>query len=237
MVGTWWSYGHMVTWSHGHMVTWSHGHMVTCATIVFVYPRLKKTHTIYIMSKRWSADEKIQMMKLYSKGKSFADIGTTLDRSANAIKLSLEKVVYDNLTKGKTMPRIAHMLGTNHANVKQLYYSHKSFLEARGTPTINIDFDKPNKVSRDKVSRDKVPRDKVPRNKAPRDKVPSKVPRDKAPCNKAPRSHTPTSGLVERLDRLEEENRYMEIILQNYKLKRQLEKLKKHAKHTTREPI
>ena len=149
------------------------------------------------MSKRWSADEKIQMMKLYSKGKSFADIGTTLDRSANAIKLSLEKVVYDNLTKGKPLPRIAQMLGTNQANIKQLYYSHKSFLEARGTQTITVDFDK---------SDSHVPHDSH---------VPTVV-----------RSRTPTTKQVERLERLEEENRYMEIILQNYKLKRQLKQLR-----------
>jgi hypothetical protein len=181
----------------------------------------QKNAYLYIMSKRWSADEKIQMMKLYSKGKSFADIGTTLDRSANAIKLSLEKVVYDNLTKGKTLQRLAQMLGTNQANIKQLYYSHKSFLEARGTQTINIDFDKP----RGQVSGD-VPSDHVPSGKAPSDHVPSgKAPSDHVPSGKAPRSRAPTTKQVARLERLEEENRHMEIILRNYKLKRQLKKL------------
>ena len=168
------------------------------------------------MSKRWSADEKIQMMKLYSKGKSFADIGTTLDRSANAIKLSLEKVVYDNLTKGKTLPRLAQMLGTTQANIKQLYYSHKSFLEARGTQTISIDFDKP----RGQVSGD-VPSDHVSGDHVSGDHVPS---------GKAPRSRAPTTKQVARLERLEEENRHMEIILRNYKLKRQLKKLNKLKK-------
>src|SRR5271170_5891344 len=91
-------------------------------------------------NKRWSSTEKIELMKLFSMGKSYDEIGKTLDRSPNAIKLRLEAIVYTNIVKGKAIGMLSKMLNTDADKIKQLYYSHKSFKQGRGEQVKDIDF-------------------------------------------------------------------------------------------------
>lgn len=94
------------------------------------------------MTKRWNQEDKLKLMKLYASGKTYDEIGKTLKRTSNAIKLRLEAIVYENLIKGKTLKLIIKMLNTTEDNVKQLYYSHKSFRQSRGESVVDIDFKK-----------------------------------------------------------------------------------------------
>ena len=71
------------------------------------------------MSKRWSATEKRQLLKMYSEGNGFDAIGNILDRSPNAIKLRLEEIVYSNLVKGHKLSFISRMLKTQPDIIKQ----------------------------------------------------------------------------------------------------------------------
>lgn len=91
-------------------------------------------------NKRWDSKDKIELMKLYSQGKSYEEIGKSLDRSPNAVKLRLESIVYDNLVKGKPITLLTRMLNTNNDTIKQLYYSHKSFKEGRGEKVQHVEF-------------------------------------------------------------------------------------------------
>lgn len=91
-------------------------------------------------NKRWNPTEKIELMKLFSMGKSYEDIGKSLNRSPNAIKLRLEAIVYTNLEKGKSIGMLSKMLNTDIDKIKQLYYSHKSFKQGRGEPVKDIEF-------------------------------------------------------------------------------------------------
>jgi hypothetical protein len=91
-------------------------------------------------NKRWDSNEKIELMKLYSTGKSYDDIGKILNRSPNAIKLRLETIVYTNLAKGKSVNMLSKMLNVDQDKIQQLYYSHKSFRQARGESVEDIKF-------------------------------------------------------------------------------------------------
>ena len=91
-------------------------------------------------NKRWSSDDKIKLIKLYSDGNTFEEIGKVLDRSQNAIKLRLESIVYENLTKGKSILLLSKMMKKDKETLKQLYYSHKSFKQARNEVTKDIIF-------------------------------------------------------------------------------------------------
>lgn len=97
-------------------------------------------------NKRWEPNDKIQLMKLYSTGYSYEEIGKSLERSPLAIKLRLESIVYDNLVKGKSIDILTRMLNTNNDTIKQLYYSHKSFKEGRGEEVKNVDFPSDNLI-------------------------------------------------------------------------------------------
>lgn len=93
-------------------------------------------------NKRWDSAEKIQLMKLYSQGRTYEDIASLLNRSPNAVKLRVESIVYDNLSKGKDMGLLVKTLNKSPDMIKQLYYSHKSFKESRGEEVSNIEFGK-----------------------------------------------------------------------------------------------
>src|SRR2546421_6258112 len=91
-------------------------------------------------NKRWNSDDKIELMKLFSIGKSYDEIGKILGRSANAIKLRLEAIVYENLVKGKSMFVLTRILNTDPETIKQLYYSHKSFRQGRNESVQDVVF-------------------------------------------------------------------------------------------------
>jgi hypothetical protein len=90
--------------------------------------------------KRWDSNQKKELMKLYSKGKSYQEIGAMLNRSPNAIKLRVESIIYDNLVRGKSVNTLSKMLNADSDMIKQLYYSHKSFKQSRNEPTTDVDF-------------------------------------------------------------------------------------------------
>ena len=89
-------------------------------------------------SKRWNSTEKIQLLKLFADKLSYDDIGKKLDRSANAVKLRIESIVYDNIVKEKDIHTIAKLLNTSNDKIIQMYYSHKSFKQGKGEQVKDI---------------------------------------------------------------------------------------------------
>jgi hypothetical protein len=160
------------------------------------------------MSKRWDTDAKIKLMKLYSEKKSYDDIGKILDRSPNAIKLRLESIVYDNLVKGKQPSILMRMLNTDQDTIKQLYYSHRSFREMRKEPIKDVIFPEINKIQQ------------------PVQTIQNISNMIKQPMNggggmQNNNLHKPHN----RIEILENENKALEEIIRNYKMKRQVRKL------------
>jgi hypothetical protein len=169
-------------------------------------------------NKRWISNEKIELMKLYSEGKTYDEISKKLNRSPNAIKLRLESIVYDNLAKGKKISMLLKLLNTNIDTIKQFYYSHKSFRQGKGESVVDINFsDKEGKLDYaiKKSKSDSVPivshkHDDIKKHKSmSRDKLTNKNNID----------------INEKLERIDKENRVFESIIKNYQMRRQIKKL------------
>ena len=193
-------------------------------------------------NKRWTSDEKIELMKLFTDGKSYEEIATTLNRTANAIKLRLEAIVYDNLVKGKPLSILTRTLNADPDTIKQLYYSHKSFKQSRGEKVEDIDFSKEdtpfikkqnntNVHPMDQVNRRNMNQMIITKNPRDQDQGPSQghsqgqdQEKDFDNLNQGI-DQDKVSKVRKKLDKLEKENHILDEIIKNYRLKKQLRKL------------
>lgn len=154
-----------------------------------------------MVSKRWSKEEKKLLLDLYASGESYEMIGGKLDRSQNAIKLRIENIVYDNITKGKTVQLLSNILNVDNNKIKQMYYSHKSFKEGRGEPTIDITFD--NNDDNNITNKAIFKRNEMVIPKSVKNKI----------------------GGGNIAESLEDENKVLEAIIKNYKMKKYIREL------------
>lgn len=175
-------------------------------------------------NKRWGSDDKIELMKLYATGKSYEDIGYALDRSPNAIKLRLESIVYENLVKGKSMFMLTRMLNTDQETIKQLYYSHKSFRQSRNETVEDVSFPAAD-ISSQGLTR--VPNAQSSQHVDQRSNNQS--------GGKRTDRHSVIKTSTDRksdkrfdsanIESLEAENKVLDELIKNYRMKRQLRKL------------
>jgi hypothetical protein len=180
-------------------------------------------------NKRWDANDKIELMKLYSQGKSYEDISKTLDRSPLAIKLRLESIVYDNLVKGKPVHLLTRMLNTNSDTIKQFYYSHKSFKEGRGDTVIDVVFPPDNQINnhREKIISHTLVNDNIlgKNNNNIEDQKHRIVINKEKNINQPSLVGGNNSNHIDSIDSIEQENHILEGIIKNYRMKRQVRKL------------
>lgn len=183
-------------------------------------------------NKRWDNSDKLQLMKLYSEGHSYEDIGKTLARSPSAIKLRLESIVYDNLVKGKDVNLLTRMLNTNSDTIKQLYYSHKSFKEGRGEAVTNVEFppDVPQIPTRNIMPMPMSPimpnnfnggGNIMMRNNDQKHRI---VPNKDKNNNNSNNSFNGNNTDID-IESIKQENHVLEGIINNYRMKRQVRKL------------
>ena len=92
------------------------------------------------MNARWNINEEKQLINDIAQSKSYSELATKYNRSANALELRIKKIVYDNVTNNRTPEMIGGTLNLPVDKVKQYYYSYKEMLEKRGKPVSNIDF-------------------------------------------------------------------------------------------------
>lgn len=195
-------------------------------------------------NKRWGSDDKIELMKLYSAGKSYEEIGDILERSPNAIKLRLESIVYENLVKGKPISMLTRMLNTDQETIKQLYYSHKSFRQSRNEPVEDVAFPSndpihiapPHMHHQSGGSTANLTHGQVPRNTGHimggtgQHVTNHDIKRD----DRTDRHSVIKTGSdrkfdkrfnTENIESLEAENKVLDELIKNYRMKRQLRKL------------
>lgn len=151
-------------------------------------------------NKRWTPEEKRGLMNLYSKGKTYTEIGNSLSRSPNAIKLRIEYIVYKNLVGGKSPEMLAKILNVDTNIIQQHYYTHKSFRQNRGEPTQDVDFVNTIANSNNINTQKTINQVNVLQNGG-------------------------TLTKQEKLKKLQKENYIMAEIIKNYHMKRQLRKL------------
>ena len=92
------------------------------------------------MNARWNINEEKQLINDIAQSKTYSELASKYNRSANALELRIKKIVYDNVTNNRTPEMIGGTLNLPVDKVKQYYYSYKEMLEKRGKPVSNIDF-------------------------------------------------------------------------------------------------
>lgn len=189
------------------------------------------------MSKRWDKEEKSTLIKLYSSGKTFEEIGQKLERSESAIRLRLQSIVYDGIVKGMTVSDIASILKKDADTVKQMFYAYRSFKEGRGESVVSIDV--VSKTLSDAKSKTTQTSKNAKAAKANAQKNMSEL-IDKNISDRASRanqiskvSHTQNEkSRTSDADKLIEQNEIMEAIINNRELKKQIKMLYKQNKLT-----
>jgi len=187
------------------------------------------------MSKRWDKDEKSTLIKLYSSGKTFEEIGQKLDRSESAVRLRLQFIVYDGIVKGMTVSDIAGIFKNDADTVKQMFYAYRSFKEGRGESVVPIDavsktLDDKSKAGRAgktaKTNAQKNMSELIDKNISDRASRASQI-------SKASRSQDAKSKTSDaNANKLIEQNEIMEAIINNRELKKQIKMLYKQNKLT-----
>lgn len=200
------------------------------------YDIFKYFNKINTMSKRWKLKDEIELMRQYAGGKTYEDISKNIDRSPNAIKLRLESIVYKNLVKDNPVSIlvISEMLHTDADTIMQLYYSHKSFKQGKGEEVKDIVFEG---VGNSNGTKDTNRTDILVsgmlgnnRNSGNGDLTRHRITGQKKINNNnlyggAHISDTYMHNAKKNLLGIEKENRVLEEIIKNYRMKRQVKKL------------
>jgi hypothetical protein len=92
----------------------------------------------------WNKEEEIKLLNSISSGILIEEIAKNTNRSSSAIDLRLKKIIFDNITAGKTINSLAKMIKLPEDKVQQYYYEYKGFLEKKGKLNNTIDHIKTN---------------------------------------------------------------------------------------------
>lgn len=87
---------------------------------------------------RWTSEEELNLVKDISTGISLEILAQKHNRPITAIELRLKKIIYGNVSSGKTVEQISKLLNLSEDKIKQHYYSYKDHKEKYDiTPNIN----------------------------------------------------------------------------------------------------
>lgn len=170
-------------------------------------------------SKRWDREEKTLLIRLFSEGKTFKEIGEKLDRSESAIRLRLQTIVYEGIAKGMRAADVADMLGADSDIVTQMFYTHRDFKESRGEEVISLQAASKLLFGSSKRGSAKKSVDDLVEDP------------DKSFSNNANALKEPSGEVKKLMD----QNRIMEAIINNRDLRKKIKKLHKENKLTKEE--
>jgi hypothetical protein len=175
----------------------------------------------------WSRQEEESLLRELASGMSREELSVKHNRSSSAIDLRIKKIVFDNVTDGKTEDRMAKMLNVPQETIKQYYYEYKGFLEKKGkfeSAVSNIKSGADGSIVNgngngngngntvvEPVGKPAIEPTKLMTST----KLPDQSRKDQV------------GGAISKLQRIERENVYMKAILENIEMKKQIGKLVK----------
>lgn len=89
-------------------------------------------------AKRWTTDDEQKMIDMYKNGNTYTEIANKLNRTSSAIKLRIESIVYNNITKGKDIHDLAKKLNKTSNDIIQMYIVHKNFKMSKGEDVADV---------------------------------------------------------------------------------------------------
>jgi len=81
------------------------------------------------MNNRWTKEEESKLLKNIQSGKTYAEMIGGFNRSENALEMRVKKIIYENITAGKTPSKISELLNIHSDKVMKCYYSYKEHIE------------------------------------------------------------------------------------------------------------
>lgn len=89
------------------------------------------------LNKPWTEDEENRLLVDVSNGVDLSTIAQKHGRSVKAIEMRLQKIIYENHTKGRPLESIARLLNLNLEQITNYYNSYKQLYEEQyGTKQI-----------------------------------------------------------------------------------------------------
>ena len=171
------------------------------------------------MNNRWTFEEESKLLKLVSSGKTYKELSGGFNRSENALELRVKKIVYENISSNKSPEKISELLSMPKDKVMQYYYSYKDHIEREQKMAGgNISA----KESEKSQSRTETGLSKID-NLSRLNQNPIKSVKPIESNNKIGGSYT--SDKLEKLEKLELQNKKMKLLLENHILKHKLAKL------------
>ena len=89
------------------------------------------------MNTKWNHDSEKLLLSLFSKNHSLSSIATSLHRSPNAVKLRIQKIIYDLFNNGTSLDVIAHSLNHPLQTISNFYHSYYKFINKKSPPRSN----------------------------------------------------------------------------------------------------
>jgi len=177
------------------------------------------------MNNRWTVQEESKLLKLLASGKTCKELTGGFNRSENALELRLKKIIYENITNGKEPERIAVLLNYPKDKVMQYYYSYKDYIGNQQGGTNNNNIDNSNDNTDKGTNIDKFNKlDQI--NNQMNNQIINQ-PNLNPPFFKHVESKQFHMNGGDKVFSLENQNKHMKLIIENYILKQKLAKLLK----------
>jgi DNA-binding CsgD family transcriptional regulator len=158
------------------------------------------------MNNRWTREEESNLLKNIQSGKTYAELAGGFNRSENALEMRVKKIIYENITSGKTPSKISELLNISSDKIMQYYYSYKEHLEKENLKGGNAPNEKNSKISQ----------------------LENLIPKQNGGNN------INNVGIINNSDKLlklKEQNEKLKLLLENYFLKDKLSKVMKNDKN------
>jgi hypothetical protein len=169
-------------------------------------------------NEKWTAEEELDLIKNIANGLNIDLIAQKHNRSNSAIELRLKRIIFENINNKISPENISKLLKLDIDKIKQYYYSYKEFKEkhSKNIHPINL-IDPINQTNLNQSNNIEL-------------KIESKNNLDNLNLEKI--FHEPSSSekLNLKLKKIKTENEILNLVIENKKLKEQLDKLIQEGK-------
>lgn len=166
------------------------------------------------MNNRWTKEEESKLLKNIQSGITYSEMAGGFNRSENALEMRVKKIIYENITSGKTPSKISELLNIESDKIMQYYYSYKEHLEREnkqnGGNSQNINNNTNIDIETNKISQ---------------------LENINKPHNNIQSKQIGGTNNNDKLSKLREQNEKLKLLLENYILKEKLSKIMKTDKN------
>lgn len=165
---------------------------------------------------RWVKEEELRFVKGVASGKTLDELAIIHNRTSSALELRLKKIIYDNVSKGTEVSKLAKGLNLDKNKVTQYYYSYAEFREKNGKDTTyNKQKNKSEKGTHGKTSDAKQTGGEIPQTD----------------IINVPNIHESgkVENIMEKISILDEQNKLLEVVIKNNKMKKHVYRLYKEG--------